>query len=392
MPRVLHVISQLDPRTGGPATALLGLASAQADVGLAVSVVSGFKQSPDESVGAALARHGVNVRWVGPVRGKLNRHPDLGQAAQEAAAAADVVHVHAMWEEIQHRAARAAQQRGVPYVIRPCGMLDPWSLRQSRWVKQALLAWRVRRNLRRAAALHFTTTAERDLTAPLKLGVPAIVEPNGVDLAEFDRLPSPGTFRGAQPQLGDRPFVLFLSRLHPKKGLDLLVPAFARVAGDPRMAGVTLVVAGPDEAGYRTQVEALASQEGIGGRVLFPGMLKGEQRLAALAEAKLFVLPSYQENFGNAVIEALAAGTPVVISDQVNLHPEITGAGVGGVVPTRVEPLAAEMTRWLTDGALYESAKAKARPFVRERYDWLQIARRWQRHYSDLIDRGRSRP
>jgi glycosyltransferase involved in cell wall biosynthesis len=385
--RVLHVIPSLERSAGGPPAALLGLALAQAKCGLAVSVLSAFPSAAETEVSGRLERQGVGVVQVGPTKGKLGRHADLAGAAERCVAAADVVHIHALWEEIQHQAARAARRRSVPYLVRPCGMLDPWSLRQSRWVKKILLAWRVRGNLDRAAALHFTTSTERDLVGALKLKAPAIVEPNGVDLQEFDRLPAPGTFRAQHPALGDRPMIVFLSRLHPKKGLDLLVPAFAGIAADPKLDGAALVIAGPDADGYRAQVEAMAARHGVADRVLFTGMVGGEQRVALLAEAALFVLPSYQENFGNVVIESLAAGTPVIVSDQVNLQSEVLAAGVGGVVPTQAGPLAAEMLRWMGDGALRRLARDKARPFVREHYDWMRIAARWQGRYAELAAR-----
>ena len=122
-------------------------------------------------------------------------------------------------------------------------------------------------------------------------------------------------------------------------------------------------------------------------RVIFTGMLRGRERVEALVDADLFVLPSYQENFGIAVIESLAAGTPVVISDQVNICNEIRAAGVGGVVPTQVEPLAPEIARWMSDERLRSDASRRAIPFVRERYDWNQIARRWVEHYETLARR-----
>src|SRR5262249_48936832 len=153
---------------------------------------------------------------------------------------ADVVHIHALWEEVQHRAARTAWQRGKPYLIRPCGMLDPWSLAQGRLRKALYLRWRLRTNLNRAAALHFPSQPERALTRPLRLRVPALVEPNGISLEEFADLPARGKFRSGHNIPADGPLILFMSRIHPKKGLDLLVPAFAQL----KVPGAILVLAG----------------------------------------------------------------------------------------------------------------------------------------------------
>ena len=176
--------------------------------------------------------------------------------------------------------------------------------------------------------------------------------------------------------------VLFLSRIHPKKGLDLLVPAFARAA----LSDALLVIAGPGDEEYVAAVKKLIAEHGIGERVLFTGMLEGRARVEAFVDADLFVLPSYQENFGIVVAEALACGTPVVISDQVNIYPEAADAGVGGVVPLEVGRLSDEVRRWMTDTSLRQSAAKKARPYVWGRYDWSQIAVRWGGHYARLVN------
>lgn len=172
--------------------------------------------------------------------------------------------------------------------------------------------------------------------------------------------------------------ILFLGRIHYGKGLELLAPALARMKRTDAM----LVVAGPDADGYSATIRSLS--KGVEDRIIYTGMLSGRDRLAALVDADLLSLPSYHENFGLAVIESLACGTPVVISDQVNLHPEVKATGVGGVVPMDVDPLARELDRWLDDEPMRRAAAEKAPVFVRERYDWDAIARRWVGHYGGL--------
>lgn len=387
--KVLHVISSLDPRAGGPVSALLGLATAQAQCGLEVSVLANDQtpnhEAPNHAVSPVAARlqeQGVRVHLLRPSLGLLRATPTATAILAQTVAAAEVLHIHGLWLALPHAAAQAARRARVPYIFRPCGMLDPWSLAQSRWKKRIFLLVRARRDLNRAASLHFTTPSEADLTAPLHLKAPALIEPNGVDLAEFETLPAPGSFRAHYPQLGARPFVLFLSRVHPKKGLDLLIPAFAAA----QLSDAMLIIAGPEEEGYRTCVEALVAKHKLQNRVIFTGMLQGRAKVAAFADADLFVLPSYQENFGNVVVESLAAGTPVVISDQVNIHSQITAAGVGAVVPTETGALAREIQRWMSDEAVRCAAAARARPLVRAHYDWRQIGARWAAHYTRLLE------
>lgn len=381
--RVLHVVSSIDPKAGGPAVALSGLAMAQAAAGLRVSVLATWISGGNLDVAETFRRQGIDVRLIGPCRAPFNRHPELVDAVTEAVAQADIVHIHSLWEEVQHQAARAAYRRHIPYIIRPCGMLDPWSLAQSRWKKKLYMLWRLRKNLNRACALHFTADTERDLTRPLKLKAPAIVEPNGIDLKEFEHLPPRGGFRAKHGIAPDRPMAMFLSRLHPKKGLELLIPAFAQATAG-QLSSALLVIVGPDAEGYQAKIEDLVARHGLRDRVIFAGMLRGADRVAALADADVFVLPSHQENFGIAVVEALAAGTPVIISDQVNIHQQISRAQVGAVVPLDIDRLAGEIGRWLGDGTLRGEAGRRARPFVWESYSFDEIARRWVGHYQEL--------
>jgi glycosyltransferase involved in cell wall biosynthesis len=239
----------------------------------------------------------------------------------------------------------------------------------------------MRRNLERASALHFATEMERDAVARLRLSPQTIVEPFGLDPAEFADPPPRGTFRAAHPQLAGRRIVAFLGRLDYGKGLELLIPAFAQAAP----ADAALVVIGPDShSGYRRTVEALILQHGLRERTLLTGMLTGRDKLAALVDAHLLAQPSFHENFGVAVLEALACGCPVLISDQVYLHPRITAAGLGGVTPCTVEAVAAELKRWLTDDALRTQAADRARPFALGEFAWDRVATDWVRHYKAL--------
>lgn len=381
--RVTHVISGIDPRCGGPAIALHGLATAQCRADTNVRVITTHGQDSDLSLAEALRHEGAVVHTVGPVRRPLGRHPLLAPILDRVIADSDIVHIHGLWEQIQHDAARLAHARGVPFIIRPCGMLDPWSLQQRRWRKQLYLKLRLRRHLNRAAALHCTSDTEALVRQHLSLTPRTIIEPNGIELAEFERLPGAGVFRHRYQISPEQPLVLMLARLHPVKGLDLLLPALAQLVSSHHAAPM-LALAGPVSADYRRHLEAQIERHQLHQHVCFTGMLHGRAKLEALVDADLFVLPSYHENFGIAVIEALAAGTPVVVSDRVNTHKRIVEAGVGEAIPPAVEPLTDALTRWLSNDALRRQAAARARPFVWERYDWRRIAERWDEHYRTL--------
>ncbi|MEM0913069.1 MAG: glycosyltransferase [Planctomycetota bacterium] len=381
--QILHVLTSLDPKAGGPPKAMVGLASAQAQAGDRVTVLATFGAHDSPDYADVLRQASVDVKLVGPVVTPIGWCSSLRREVAEAVSASEVVHVHGMWEQVQHSACRAASSTGIPYVIRPCGMLDPWSLRQSALRKRLFLKLRVKRNLDRAAAIHFTTPAEASNAEPLRIASPSLVEPNGIDLAEFESLPQRGVFDRLCAGLEGRPYVLFLGRLHHKKGPDLLIQAFAG-AGD---GGFDLVLAGPGEPTYLAELEALAGRLGLGGRVHFPGMLHGGDRVAALAEAELFCLFSYQENFGIAVLEAMAAGTAVVVSDEVALCTVVDREGVGGVVPMEPGPQAAALRAWLSDDEKRREAGGRGRTLAFQTYDWRAIATRWRGHYQTLRSR-----
>jgi glycosyltransferase involved in cell wall biosynthesis len=382
--RVLHVTSDLSRLTGGPATALLGLAIAQARAGLDVSVLSTWRNDRATEVVAQLQEAGVRVTQVGPARMPLRWHSQIRPTLRRMIPEADVVHLHGLWEEVQHAASRIARRQGTPYVMTPHGMLGDWSLAQSRWRKRIYLAARLRGDLARAAALHFTSDMERDAASirqRVAPGLRSIVEPLGLDRNEFADLPAPGTFRSQHPRLSGGRIVTFLGRLQHGKGLELLIPAFARVASPDD----TLAIVGPAyNAEYTEMVRELVEQHGMADRVLFTGMLTGREKLAALVDSHVMVLPSAHENFGLVVAEALACGCPVILSDQVFCHPLLDGVGVGAVIPLDVDRLATELGRWLNDETLRNDAAARARPFALRTFAWDSIATRWRDHYASM--------
>jgi glycosyltransferase involved in cell wall biosynthesis len=378
--RVLHAISGINPENGGPPNALAGLAAAQVRAGLDVSIVSTWTADPCPQVVADLQAKGIKVTHIGPARNPMSRHADLPRVLDELVSRADVVHVHAMWEQIQHVACRAARRRGVPYVYTPHGMLDPWNMSNGWLKKRMYFALRMRKNLNRAAVVHFTTGMERDAVGRLELTAPGIVEPLGIDAGEFRELPPANAFKSKHPALADKRLITFLGRLDKGKGLEVLIPAFASVA--PRYPDAHLVIVGPDShSGYRATVEELIRAHHLMDRVLLAGMLKGREKLGALVDSYVLCQPSFHENFGVVVVEALACGTPVIVSDQVYLYPEVSKAGVGAVTATTIDSVAGELSRWLDDSGRRATAAAGARSFALGAFDWNEIARRWVGHY-----------
>ena len=377
--KVLHVASNIDPLAGGPSAVVLGMLRAQKKAGLDVSLAFTFPSGCSPAASAELGALNIPVHPIGPCGGKINRHPQIRPVLRQAIGATDVVHIHGMWEQIQFDASNLSAQQKVPYVITPHGMLDPWSLSHNRLVKLIYLKLRMKRRLNLAAAIHYTARIEADLCTSLGIKASSIIEPLGIELSGFDLLPMGRDTTREELGLMGQKVIVFLGRLFPGKGIDRLIMVLAKLPPT-----VSLLVVGPDANGYRCELEVLASSSGVEQRVIFTGALAGSKKLAALQAADLFCLPSDHENFGLAVVESLAVGTPVVISDQVAIHHEIEQAKVGAVVRNDIGQLASVLRRWLDDDALRKAASARALVFSRQTYDWNRIAERWAGHYERI--------
>jgi glycosyltransferase involved in cell wall biosynthesis len=211
----------------------------------------------------------------------------------------------------------------------------------------------------------------------------AVVIPLGIDLAPFEYMPKAGRFRRQHPNLADKTLILFLSRLHPKKGLDLLLPAFAHLR--QRCPDVALILAGSGDPAYEAKLRAQVQALGIEQDVVFTGFVEGEAKKALLADSDLFVLPSYSENFGVVVVEAMAGGLPVIISDQIGLADDIAHDEAGLVVPCRIEPLVEAMQSLIDHPERRRLLAANARHLAQQRYSLEGATRSLIDLYNNLV-------
>jgi glycosyltransferase involved in cell wall biosynthesis len=385
--KIAHVVESLDPANGGPPVVASRLAAAQARLGHEVSLISYRQPGAEDQIrgmmkgvpGGELVR-----RDELPPAGRLDRV--IGRAARREMRSRltgmEVVHLHGVWDPILRAAADTARAAGIPYVVAPHGMLDPWSLSQRRLKKRIALLLGYRTMLNQAAFLHLLNRDEADLIRPLGLTARGVVIPNGIDPQEVAELPPGGSFTASHPVLQERPFILFLSRLHHKKGLDFLAQAFARVAAQDH--NVQLVVAGPD-GGARAAFEAEIRSAGLVDRVYLVGPLYGKEKYAALRDAACFCLPSRQEGFSVAILEALACGTPVVISDACHF-PEVAERGAGVVVPLDADAISQAILRILSDETLRQRMGEAGRATVLAEFTWPVIAEQSISEYEKLSD------
>jgi glycosyltransferase involved in cell wall biosynthesis len=374
--KIVHVISSIDPGKGGPQAVVMRLAAAQAELGHEVHVVSHADEPTLLQVGQlGLAIPGFHhIVWhILPPPGAIEEifcrkaRPVLTRVLADAGH----LHVHGVWEPVLACAASVAVRLRVPYCVCPAGMLDTWSLGQKAWKKRVALALGCRRMLDNAAFIHALNRDEVELMRPLGLKAPAEIIPNGVFAEEFEVLPSADTFPALIGLPHDRRFVLFLSRLHYKKGLDLLAKAFHHVAS--QCPDVDLVVAGPD-GGAEDDFRDLVRQFGLEKRVFMVGPLYGDTKLQAFSAAACFCLPSRQEGFSIAITEALASGTPVVITSACHF-PEVASAGAGSVVSLDPVDIALALVDILDHPLAAQAMGRNGRQLVFENYTWPRIAR-----------------
>jgi glycosyltransferase involved in cell wall biosynthesis len=285
---------------------------------------------------------------------------------------ASIVHLHGVWDPLLLLAAVQARRHRVPYFVLVNGMLDSWCLAQNALKKRVALSTLHGLLLRRAAAIHVNSEEERSRLRDLGLSVRTVVVANGVFVP---------TWLAARAPEPDRrsPVLLFLGRLHPKKGVDILIDAFAKLAWEH--PSLQLVVAGPDEGVVRPAMEAVRKAQ-LGDRVAFPGPVFGEEKWRLLGRATCFCLPSRQEGFSMAVLEAMACGLPVVISDACHFQ-QVAAAGAGFVVPGEASHVAAALRRLLDNAALCRQMAANGQRLVTEQYTWSAVAGRLLEAYKN---------
>jgi len=383
--RILHVVPTYVPawRHGGTIKAVHGLTKALAARGHEVSVFTTDVHA-DGTLGVPLGepvnRDSVEVLYF-PVRPprRLYRSPAMAEALARAVPACDLVHLHSVFLWPTYAAARAAERAGVPFLLSPRGMLVPDLLRRrGRLRKHLWLRLVERRTLLAAAGLHATSDLEAAQAALLGLYLPPVhVVPNGVEaepLAEGAQL-SPGV----RSALARPPLLLFLGRVSWKKGLDRLIPALTYVRE------ATLAIAGNDEEGYRPALERLARLAGVADRVLHLGPVHGADKAALLHGATALVLPSYSENFGNVVLEAMAAGCPTVVTPEVGLAETVRETGAGLVCDGDPLRLGTALRDLVADPEGRREMGRRGVEAAERRFGWPAVAERMEEVYAGVL-------
>ena len=392
--KILHIIPSLSPTLGGPTQVALNLVSALRECGNDAEILTtnddGFRlldvplnQRVDYSFDS-------NSNASVPVWFLPRFSPPLKEFIFSSALACwmwkhlhnyDILDNHYLFSFAPSCAAKIAQQKGIPYTVRTMGQLSPWALAQSRLKKQIYTSLIERYNLKYAAAIHCTSVTEAEDVRKFGIQNPTITLPLGVN--------PPITIPDASAELhqqynipADVPIVLFLSRLHYKKRPELLLQSLNQLS--VRGYDFHVILAGSGDSDYLDKLKSLTISLGIAHRVSFPGFVAGREKDLLLQGSDLFVLPSFSENFGIAVAEALVAGLPVVITPDIQIAPEIADAQAGLVVQGEVVPLAAAIAQLLTSPKLRYELSQNAKRLARARYSWKAIAQNLASAYTTI--------
>ena len=343
--RVLHVIPSVAERSGGPAIAIVPMCRALKEEGIEVLLVStSAGVDHDESL---YEYKGIPAKFFPTQLGDSFKYSrPLSSWLSSNIERFDLAHIHAVFNHSSIAAAHVCRKARVPYVVRPLGTLEPWSMTQKSLRKRVF--WQVsgKGMLRRAAAVHYTTDAEKLSTERL-LGLN-----HGKVIAlgiETTASASHAKLEQHFPELASEPYMLVLSRLHPKKGLDVLIDAFLALVQVEKFAHWRLVIAGDGPEAYVRKLKAMAGSSAQRDRIVFTGWLDGEEKDAVLGGASLLVLPSHQENFGLCVMEALSHSVPVLVSPHVNLAEEIVLANAGWIATVDKDALLSRLAEALGD-------------------------------------------
>ncbi|WP_293338171.1 hormogonium polysaccharide biosynthesis glycosyltransferase HpsP [Microcoleus sp. CAWBG58] len=417
--RILQIIPSISLVYGGPSQMVLGLSAALASQGIDVTIITtdsngDIGQDPlDVPLNIPIEQNGYQIIYFrcSPFR-RYKFSLSLLQWLNENARQFDLAHIHALFSPVTTFAATIARDRKLPYIIRPCGMLDPADLQKKKFLKQIYSAILERPNLAGAAAIHFTSKEEAKVSERFgldstgKMPVPRdLVIPLGVT-ADFDRafpvspfLTETGEGRTevlttnfyvansypdilTTPQI---PIILFMSRIEPKKGLELLIPALESILADNLRFNFILAGSNPQDADYEAKIKVQIKKSILEKFTTITGFVSGDSKAELLRKADLFVLPSSYENFGIAVAEAMAAGVPVVISDRVYICEDIQQAEAGWVVPLEVRDLARAIESALLAPQERQRRGFNGQVYAKKYYNWEDLARQTIEAYEQIL-------
>lgn len=382
--KILQIVPSISLVYGGPSQMVLGLSGALAKAGIEITIVTtnsngDVGQAPlDVPLGVPISQNGYEIYYFqcSPFR-RYKFSIDLLQWLWKNAKNYDLAHIHALFSPVSSCSAAIARSQQLPYILRPLGTLDPADLQKKRQLKRLYAAALERPNLAGAAAIHFTSDQEAKTSERFNTITRDLVIPLGVSLL-------PSESNSIREKFGiptNKPILLFMSRIDPKKGLDLLLPALENLDQD-----FHFVLAGgnPQDPSYEAEIRDRIRSSSLKEKTSIVGFVTGSEKTALLEAADLFVLPSYYENFGIAVAEAMSVATPVVISDQVHIWEEIERSQSGWICQCNIESLTEALKQAIYDRSEQLRRGKNAQIYAQKNYSWDAIAQQMITVYEQL--------
>ena len=387
--KILHVIITLSPRYGGPVQSCKSLCHSIAKAGEDVTIYTTNMDYPTGELDVALNQKVIQdgyALWYFPVQFKpYVISMNFFSAVKFNIKKFDIVHIHGLYRFPQAATAYFCRKYDVPYIVRPHGSLNPYLFNNKRRIiRKRLYEYFIEnRNLNNASAIQYSTVNEMLSVKLLGINSQYFISPNSINLSKYDKLPAKGIFREKHNLNKNQKIIIHFGRINFVKGLDILVKAFAKTL--TKFEDIILVLAGPDNEGFRTQVEKWINKERIGPNVIFTGMLGGSDALELLRDADIFALPSYTENFGIAVAEAMACSIPVVISNKVNIYRDVLKAGAGIVTKCKADEVSDAFIQLLKDNKKRINHGKAGIKLVKKKYSPDKIAKNVINIYDDII-------
>ncbi len=390
--QILQIVPSISLVYGGPSQMVLGLAPALAKQGVKVTVITtdsngdtGQETPLDVPLNRPIEQDGYQIiyfrcslfrryKFSLDLLGWLNKH------VREY----DLAHIHALFSPVSSLAATVCRQQKIPYILRPLGTLDPADLRKKKQLKQLYTAILERPNIAGSAAIHFTSVQEAKVSERFGVATRDLVIPLGVIPSHLEG--EGGSMLRQQFNIPTGvPLVLFMSRIDPKKGLNLLFPALEALLAEGLNFHFVLAGGNPQDADYVEKIKSQVQNSTLRSHTTITGFVTGQLKTALLQAADLFVLPSYYENFGIAVAEAMVAGTPVLISDQVHICQEVRDSQSGWVSTLDVTEIAKLLRTALQNPSECQRRGLRAREYALQHYSWDAIARQTILVYNQIV-------
>jgi glycosyltransferase involved in cell wall biosynthesis len=384
--RVLYVVPYLGAKYGGIAKVVTGISQAVGQAGAQADIITtdadGEQRQPV-----------VHYTWISEDSYRVMYFPcwhrrdfilswPLVQWFRQHGHGYNLIHTHSIFAPLIAAVQWECRRHGWPYITTPHGMLEPWALAYKAWKKRGYYALVERPALRGARLIQATASQEAEHIRALGLETPIELIPNGLHRAEFEKLPDREVFYAAYPALRHKRLLLFFGRIDPKKGLDLLAPAFAQVRN--KHPNTHLLVVGQDNIGFLPRAKEFFIAAGCLESVTFAGWMSGPTLYAMLRSVELHIAPSYSEGFSMGILMCLAAGVPTIMTEGCNF-PEAGAAGAACIVDCAVESIAQALDHYLANPAAAQAMGERGRAFVLSHYTWDRIAQKLLATYERIL-------